>query len=215
MISLKACLCLEKCLKRQTWISFIPVMQTIHATFSNHVQGMTEDNLDIYSLPTGWFHQADNLGLVISSLPFRIHFFLFSPSLQFVAHPLLVSLCTSHPLQKLMQDFSFFMRMLLLSCALHLLVERLNCCHYLPNSNSVSLSPSSALSYLSWTQAWNSFLDKTQEIVTKKHIYILPFFFSHSIHLFFLEIFCILFSAKCTLFQTWQIPPKSLSWYHT
>lgn len=37
MMSLTACLCLEKCLKMQTWISSIPVMQTISATFSNHV----------------------------------------------------------------------------------------------------------------------------------------------------------------------------------
>ena len=40
MMSLTAFLCLEKCLKRQTWISSIPVMQTIPATFSNHVPGV-------------------------------------------------------------------------------------------------------------------------------------------------------------------------------
>lgn len=115
-----------------------------------HVQGMKEDNLDIYSLPTRCFDQADILSLVISSLPFRIHFFQFLPTLQPVPLScpfLLFSSFISHPLQEADANFfsSFFMCMPLLSCALHLLVERLNCCRCFSNSNSVSLPPCSAL----------------------------------------------------------------------
>lgn len=146
-----------------------------------HVRSMKEDNLAIYSLPTSCFYQADNLGLTISSLPFRINFSQLPLTFHSVPfcppHFLLFSSFISLPFQEEHGKFffpSFFMCMLLLFCALHLLVKRLNCCSF---PNFCALSPCSVLPYWPWTQAWNSFLDKPQEILTKRHIYILHCFF--------------------------------------
>lgn len=167
-------------------------------------------------LPANWFDRADALGIVISSLLFRIHFFPpISSWFTVCSHPppcfLPFSSFLSHPLKEADARFfpSFFMCMLLLSCAHHLLAERLNCCHCFSNSDSVFIPSFCAPLFvldvsLKFFLRWN-----TGNSHQKAYLHI-TLFLSPLKQLFFLEVLRILSSPKYTTPLTLSSPQITL-----